>query len=99
MHPGYLFRSRNVSVAAERIVTLEEDGVDCGLDGHMVHLRFAPRRRGSEPPFGAFAFELPRRVLQRFPAMLEYDRRGRFVGLCVFRPLRQRTPPRGKRPA
>ncbi len=91
-HRTSLFRSRNVSAAAERIVTLEEDGVVCGLDGHMAHLRFVPRRRGAEPPFGAFVFELPRRVLKRFPVMLEYDRRGRFVGLCVFRtPMKRRA--------
>ena len=86
-----LFRDLPITVAAHRTVTLSEDGFECGIDEHMVRLRIEPRRPKAEPPFGAFLSELPRKALKSFPVMVEYDRRGRLVGLCLFRAL-------GKRP-
>jgi hypothetical protein len=91
---GYRSRlsgTRDISVAADRMVKLVEAGVECDVDRHMVSLRFQPRKRGVEPPCGSFVFELPRKALRRFPVLLEYDRRGRFVGLCVFPPVKKLT--------
>lgn len=84
-----MFRSHDTSIAADRMVTLQEGGVTCDFDTWMVRLEFGKRKRGAEPPAGAFVWELPRRALKKFPVMLEYDRRGRFVGLCIFRPDRK----------
>ena len=89
VHNSYrsrLFRSKNISMAAERIVRVEEGGMECWLDTHLICFRFEKREPGSEPPFSAFLSELPRKALKRFPVMLDYDRRGRFVGLSIFRP-------------
>jgi len=86
-----LFRDLPITVAAHRTVTLSEDGFECGIDEHMVRLRTGPRRPRAEPPFGAFLSEIPRKALKSFPVMVEYDRRGRFVGLCLFRTLGKRT--------
>jgi hypothetical protein len=80
-----LFRNHPITVAAHRTATLVEDGVECSVDEQMVRLRTIRRQLGTEPPCGAFAWELPRKTLKRFPVILEYDRRGRFVGLCIFR--------------
>ncbi len=86
-----LFRDLPITVVAHRTVTLFEDGFECGIDEHMVRLRTEPRRPKAEPPFGAFLSELPRKTLKSFPVMVEYDRRGRLVGLCLFRALGKRT--------
>ena len=85
-HRSALFRQWNVTVAADRLVKLPEGNVTCQLDDHMLPIRFGRRRRGAEPPFSEFVSELPRRVLKKFPVMVETDRRGRFVGLVVFKP-------------
>ncbi|MBI4660868.1 MAG: hypothetical protein HY735_18685 [Verrucomicrobia bacterium] len=89
VHNAYrsrLFRCKNWSIAAERILRLNEDGLECWLDTHLFRLRMGKRERGTEPPFSAFVAELPRKALKRFPVMLEHDRRGRFVGLTIFKP-------------
>lgn len=86
-----LFRDLRITVAAHRTVTLSEDGFECGIDEHMVRLRTEPRRPKAEPPFGAFLSELPRKALKSFPVMVEYDRRGHLVGLCLFRSLGKRA--------
>ena len=85
-----IFRGHDITISADRMVKLEEGGIECRLDTHMVSLRLGRRKRGSEPPFGAFPSELSRKALQLFPVLLEYDRRGRFVGLCVFKPAATR---------
>ena len=79
-----LFRDHPITVMAHRTVTLAEDNVECSVDAQMVRLRTVPRKPKAEPPCGAFALELPRKALRRFPVILEYDRHGRFVGLRVF---------------
>jgi len=85
-HRSRLFRSRNITIAADRLVSLEEGGVQCRFDSHTVILRMARRKRREAPPFSAFVSELPPKALKRFPVMLEYDRRGGFIGLTIFKP-------------
>ena len=94
-HKSRLFRTRDISVAADRLVELHESGVICKIDDHTVRVRVGLRRRGSEPPYGAFLSELPRKVLAKFPVMVEYDRRERFIGVLIFRE-RKHSAPRGK---
>ena len=87
LHRSRLFRRNDILCAADRLVRLEEAGVEYRLAEHTLDIRLRPRRRGEEPPFSAFVSELPRRALKRFPVVLQYDRRGRFVGVVIFRPL------------
>jgi hypothetical protein len=87
LHRSRLFRRNDILCAADRLVRLEEAGVEYRLAEHTLDIRLRPRRRGEEPPFSTFVFELPRRALKRFPVMLQYDRRGRFVGVVIFKPL------------
>jgi hypothetical protein len=42
------------------------------------------------PPYGAFVWELPRKLLKNFPVLLEYDKRRRFVGLTILNDGRKR---------
>ena len=93
LHQSRLFRRSDILCAAERIVRLEEGGIECSIDGHLVSIELRKHKRGEMPPYGAFVWELPRKLLKNFPVMLEYDKRRRFVGLTIFKPApaKQRT--------
>ena len=43
-------------------------------------------KRGEMPPYSHFVWELPRKLLRRFPVMLQFDKRRRFTGLAIFKP-------------
>jgi hypothetical protein len=86
LHQSRLFRRSDILCAAERIVSLAEGGIECRVDGHLVTIELRKHKRGEMPPYGAFVWELPRKLLRNFPVMLEYDKRRRFVGLTIFRP-------------
>lgn len=90
-HKSRLFRMHDITVAADRLVELHESGVVCKLDDHTVRIQIGLRQQGSEPPYGAFISELPRKVLAKFPVMMEYDRGGRFVGVLIFRERKRAT--------
>jgi hypothetical protein len=76
----------DITIAADRMIRLEEGGVECRLDTHMVRLRVAPRKKGEAPPRAGFPWELSRERLKRFPVLLESDEAGKFVGVCIFKP-------------
>jgi hypothetical protein len=87
-----LFRLENdITIAADRMVRLTEDGIECAFDTSLVSIELRERRPKRGLPYSAFLWELPRKKLKAFPVMLEYDRRGRFVGLTIFKPKRSRA--------
>lgn len=93
LHRSRLFRRSDILCAAERIVSLAEGGIECRVDGHLVTIELRKHKRGEMPPYGAFVWELPRKLLKNFPVMLEYDQRRRLVGLTIFKPapVKRRT--------
>ena len=52
-------------------------------------------KRGEMPPYSHWVCELPRKLLKRFPVMLQFDKRRRFIGLVIFKP--QNNLSRGKK--
>jgi hypothetical protein len=90
LYQSRLFRRSNILCAAERIVRLEEGGIECSIDGHLVSIELRKHKRGELPPYGAFVWELPRKLLRNFPVLLEYDKRRRFVGLTILNDGRKR---------
>ena len=95
VHNAYrsrLFRRSklDIAVAAERIVRVEEDGVECSLSVHQVRLRLKKHKMGERPPYGAFVAELPKRALKKFPLLVEFEQRGELVGVNIFRALSSR---------
>ena len=80
-----LFGERPVAVSADRMVKLEEGGLECSCYQRLIRLRLGPREPKAPLPFSAFPWELSRKQLKNFPVCLEYDRRRRFVGLTLFR--------------
>lgn len=81
------FRKHDWTIAADRLVRLEESGVEVRFDTHLVRLEMRKHQRGEMPPYSGFVSELPRKLLKNFPVMLQYDKRGKFSGLTIFKPL------------
>lgn len=85
-HRSRFFRKHNWTVAADRLVRLEEGGIDVRFDSHLVTVELRKHKRGEMPPYSHFVWELPRRFLKKFPVMLQFDKRRRFTGLMIFKP-------------
>ena len=77
----------DITIAADRIVRVEEGDIECWLDTHLAKLTLRKHKRGERPPYGAFLFELSKRALKRFPILIEHDARGALVGITIFRPI------------
>ena len=90
-HRSKLFRSKDILCAAERMVRLNEEGVECRLDGHLITIELRKHKRGAMPPYSHFIWELPRKFLKNFPVMLEFDNRRQFTGLTIFKPDMQKA--------
>jgi hypothetical protein len=90
LHRSRLFSRSDILCAAERIVSLQEGGIEYRIDGHLASIELRKHKRGEMPPYSAFVWELPRKLLKNFPVMLEYDKRRRFVGLTIFKPVPQK---------
>ena len=93
VHNAYrsrLFRreGQEITIAADRIVRLHEDGIECWLDTHLVEIKVRKRMRSEPPAYHAFVSELPKRVLKRFPLLVGYNQKGEFVGVTIFKPTR-----------
>jgi hypothetical protein len=82
-------RGRDWTIAADRLVRLEEGGMEVRFDSNLVTVEVRPHRRGEMPPYSHFVGELPRKFLKEFPVMLQFDQRRRFTGLVIFKPARQ----------
>lgn len=84
-HKSRLLDWRDVTIAADRLIDLEEGDIRIKLSEHTIQLRQESRRPIKGLPYSGFLSELPRKLLERFPVMVEYDRRRRFVGVVIFR--------------
>lgn len=83
------FRRHDWTIAADRLVRLEEGGIEVRFDSHFVAVKLKKHRRGEMPPYSHFVSELPRKLLKNFPVMLQFDQRRRFTGLVIFKPQKK----------
>ncbi len=90
------FRKHDWTIAADRLVRLEEGGIEVRFDSHFVGVKLKKHKRGEMPPYSHFVSELPRKFLKKFPVMLEFDQRRRFTGLVIFRPQNKKLKPAEK---
>ena len=79
-------RGRDWTIAAARLVRLEEGGIGVRFDSHLVTVEVRKHQRGEMPPYSHFVWELPRKLLKNFPVMLQFDKLRRFTGLTIFKP-------------
>jgi hypothetical protein len=82
-------RNKDWTIAADRLVRLEEGGVQVRFDSHLVTVELRRHKRGETPPYSHFVWELPRKLLRSFPVMLQFNKRRQFTGLVIFRPQKK----------
>jgi hypothetical protein len=90
VHNSYktsLFKGdHEISIAAERNVTLKEGSVEYTIGKHRIDLDVEkPNKKGSKPPYGNFAFELRKKDLKHFPVIFKFDDDLKFLGLTILR--------------
>ena len=83
------FRKHDWTIAADRLVRVQEGGVEVRFDSCFVNVELRKHKLGEMPPYSHFVGELPRKFLKKFPVMLQFDQRRRFTGLIIFRPDRE----------
>ena len=85
MYRSRFFRDLKMNIAAERSVAVEEDGIECSIDSHFARITLRRHKRGEQPPYGAFIWELPKRALKKFPLLIEYTKDGELAEVSVLR--------------
>jgi hypothetical protein len=77
-------KSHEITVAADRIVTLQERGIECRIDQHLIDVQVEKRKKG-ETVYGGFPWEIKRKGLKNFPVIFEFDSKYTFLGLTILR--------------
>jgi hypothetical protein len=77
---------KEINMAAERIVKIKEDKVECYIDDHLIHVRLhdKEKRRGRKK-YGGFPWEIRRKNLKHFPVIFDFDEKYRFLGLTILK--------------
>lgn len=78
-------RKHDWTIAADRLVHLIENGVEVRFDTNLITVELCRHKRGEMPPYSHFVWELPRKILKKFPVMLQFDKRRQFTGLVIFK--------------
>jgi hypothetical protein len=79
-------KEHEIDIAAERNVTLKERDVEYNIGKHRIDLDVEkPKKKGSKPPYGNFAFELRKKDLRHFPVIFKFDDDFKFLGLTILR--------------
>jgi len=88
VHNSYKSRlfGKGINMAAERIVSVKEENVECSIDGHLIHVRLHDKdRKDGRKRYGGFPWELRRKDLKHFPVIFDFDEKYRFLGLTILR--------------
>ena len=80
------FRKHDWTIAADRLLRLEEDGIEVRFDSFSIGVKLKKHKLGEMPPYTHFVSELPRKFLKKFPVMLQFDKQNQFTGLVIFKP-------------
>jgi hypothetical protein len=77
---------KGINMAAERIVNIKEDNVECHIDEHLIHIRLHDKdRRPGGKRYGGFPWEIRRKDLKHFPVIFDFDEKYRFLGLTILK--------------
>jgi hypothetical protein len=90
VHNAYKLRllkdKHEINMAAERIVKLEENAIECHIDEHLIYIRMNKTSKESgNKEYGGFAWEIKRKYLKNFPVIFDFDENHRFLGLTILR--------------
>ena len=81
-----LGKKHGINIAAERLVKLKENGVECHIDRHLIYVKMnkTGRKLGKEK-YGGFPWEIKKKDLKNFPVIFEFDENYQFLGLEILR--------------
>lgn len=79
-----LNKKHEITIAADRIVTLKERGIECWVDQHLISVKVKKEKR-SKSVFGGFPWEISRKHLKNFPVIFDFDKKYKFLGLTILR--------------
>jgi hypothetical protein len=103
-YPSTLWKGRHgIHIAPERAVRLSDRGTEVVIYDAMVCVRDSARDRARRemkrrgPKYGGFPWELPKKLLRKFPVIFEYGEGGEFLGLTIFTLDRSRVSRRKRR--
>ena len=83
---GRWFKNRDWQIAEDRLVRLNEGPVEIGFSTHTIDVRMKKHVKGEMPPYTHFVWELPRKLLKKFPVMIKFGKRDEFKGVIIWRP-------------
>jgi len=73
-----------INIAAERIVTLKESGVECHIDQHLIYIKNRHRKKIGKEKYGGFPWEIKKKDLKNFPVIFDFDKKHQFLGLTIL---------------
>lgn len=88
VHNSYKSRlfSREINIAAERIVSLKERGIECSIDQHLIYIKMnKSKKKFGKEKYGGFPWEIKRQHLKYFPVIFDFDEKYQFLGLTILR--------------
>ncbi len=88
VHNAYQSRllTRNINMAAERIVSFSERGIKCSIDQHLIHIHLPEAgKKVVGKSYGGFVWELRKKTLRHFPVLFDFDQKGRLLEVTILR--------------
>lgn len=88
VHNSYKSRvfGKGINIAAERIVRVIEENIECHIDRHLVHIRLRDHDEASaKNKYGSFPWEIKKKDLKHFPVIFDFDDQFRFLGLTILK--------------
>lgn len=75
-----------INIAADRIVQVKEDGIECHIDQHLIKIEMNKTGKKKEKKiYGGFPWEIKKKGLKNFPVIFEFDEDYRFLGITILR--------------
>ncbi len=83
-------KGHEITVAADRRVTLNENDIKCSVDQFVVDIKMgSPSGKTLKPPYGEFPWEISKEKLKSFPVIFHFDDKYEFLGLTIIRPIKK----------
>lgn len=88
VHNAYQSRifGKGITMAAERIVTVKEDTIECHINQNIVYVQLnAVDKKTRKKKYGGFPWEISKQDLKHFPVIFDFDEKHRLLGLTILR--------------
>ncbi len=77
---------KGINIAAERVVKVKEENVECSIDRYLVNIRLIDEdKKVVKKRYGGFPWEIRRKDLKHFPVIFDFDEKYKFLGLTILK--------------